>query len=427
MYEFLLTELFTISLFKNILNDKAVKSLISLLNLLFESDSSCKDLVSAYCGVYSELIGVMPSPDFNEYVSNLILYDENPFTLSCEKRELHQKPFLHEQAEREYSIMEKLALISCGYLKMKMKEKCYDNEKISKIIDELPIWNTPKEKTAKWDHSFISERIKQYEINGSGIFLKHSFFVWDGENKQPEPVKNPDPISLDRLYLVESQKDIIVKNTRMFLQGISSNNILLYGDRGTGKSSMVKALVNKFSDSGLRLVEVPCKYLDQIPAITSFLCGRGLKFILFIDDISFDNNEQKYTSLKAVLEGSTEHKPGNILLYATSNRRHLVKETFADRKGIISDNPDEEVRARDNIQEKLSLSDRFGITVIFSSPLKKEYLEIVRKMAEDENINMEPSLLELKAMQWELAYNGMTPRTARQFINWLKGEQQLNQ
>jgi predicted AAA+ superfamily ATPase len=127
-----------------------------------------------------------------------------------------------------------------------------------------------------------------------------------------------------------------------------------------------------------------------------------------------------------VLEGGIEHRPRNILIYATSNRRHIIKETFSDRKGLISDNPDDEVRARDAMQEKLSLSDRFGITIVFSSPIKKEYLQIVHKMAQEEGIDIEPALLEQKAMQWEMAYNGMSPRTARQFINWLKGELSIN-
>lgn len=221
---------------------------------------------------------------------------------------------------------------------------------------------------------------------------------------------------------MDRQKETAVKNTKIFLSGKTANNILFYGDRGTGKSSMVKALANEFGDKGLRLVEVPKRYLDRIPGLTSMLAGRGLRFILFIDDLAFGNNEEEYTALKAVLEGGIEHRPQNILLYATTNRRHIVKERFSERDGLYSDNPDDEIRARDAMQEKLSLSDRFGITIVFSSPVKKEYLQIVHKMAEERNITIDPELLEQKAMQWEMAYNGMSPRTARQFIDWLEGE-----
>ena len=423
MFKLLLTELSTISLFKNIFNDEAVKNLVTLLELLSKPDSEPENMLRRYCGVYSGLLSSMQYPNLYEHLSDLLLYDENPFTLACERKELSQKPFLKAQAEREYSIFEKLAAIPGSLLKEAFKEKCSEYAEFDRIVDGLPDWNS--ESLKKHNESIcnrLSDRINEYEKNGAGIFLKHSFFMWDGESKQIVSVKNPDPVTLDKLYLVESQKEMILKNTGMFLNGLPANNILLYGDRGTGKSSMVKAIVNHFSHLGLRLIEISCKYLDQIPAVTSLLYNRGLKFILFIDDLAFENNEEKYTALKGVLEGGIEHRPDNILLYATSNRRHLIKETFSDRKGLSSDNPDEEVRARDNIQEKLSLSDRFGITVVFTSPIKKEYLKIVHKMAEEEDIKIDSALLEQKAMQWEMAYNGMTPRTARQFINWLKGE-----
>ena len=247
----------------------------------------------------------------------------------------------------------------------------------------------------------MAARIIWHQKNGAGLLSAHSFFIWDGSSVKP--VINPDPVTLDKLYLLDSQKELAVKNTKLFLSGKAANNILFYGDRGTGKSSLVKALANEFSNEGLRLIEIPKKHLEQIPMITAELCGRGLSFILFIDDLSFENNEEKFTALKAVLEGGLEYKPGNILLYATSNRRHLVKESFAERRGIISDNPEEEIRARDGIQEKLSLSDRFGITIVFSSPLKKEYLQIIHKMAEEENLQTDPAILEQKAMQWEMA------------------------
>lgn len=423
MFNFLLTELSTITLYKNVLNDKAVHSLILLLQLMYKSDSDLEDMLKAYCGIYSELLCAMKYPDFYEHLSNLLLYDENPFTLACERNELCAKSGLKEQAKREYSIMYKLAMAPCSFLKNKLKEKNAENAEIGKVVDELPEWNHGAlKKHDKHLDMILSDRIQVYEKNGSGLFLKHYFFAWDGESKQIMPVKNPDLVALEKLYLVENQKETVLENTHMFLEGLPANNILLYGDRGTGKSSMVKAIVNKFCHLGLRLLEIPCKYLDQIPTITSRLFNRGVKFILFVDDLSFANNEEKYTALKGVLEGGIEHRPDNILLYATSNRRHLIKETFSERTGLSSDSPDEEVRARDNIQEKLSLSDRFGITVVFTSPLKKEYLQIVHKMAKDEGINIAASLLEQKAMQWEMAYNGMTPRTARQFINWLKGE-----
>lgn len=423
MFKLLLTELSTISLYKNVFEDEAVKNLVTLLELLCRPEPGPESMLKAYCGVYSGLLCSMEYPNLYEHISSLLLYDENPFTLACERKETNKAYSLRTQAEREYSIFEKLAKVPYSLLKEALKQKCDKSHGFERILGELPDWNSePLGEQEKSISIKLSKRINEYENNGAGIFLKHSFFFWDGGTKQIIPVKNPDPVTLDKLYLVESQKETALKNTRMFLDGLPANNILLYGDRGTGKSSMVKAIVNHYSHMGLRLIEIPSKHLEQIPDVTSRLYDRGLKFILFIDDLAFENNEEKYTALKGVLEGGIEHKPDNILLYATSNRRHLIKETFADRKGLSSGDPDEEVRARDNIQEKLSLSDRFGITVVFTSPIRKDYLMIVRKMAEEEDIDIDPALLEQKAMQWEMAYNGMTPRTARQFINWLKGE-----
>ena len=418
----LLLELAGLGIYINILEDMAVKKLIGLLKLLGRGSADPEEVIRTYSEVFSSLLQ-NNCTSFYQHIENLSLQDENIFTLSCEKGEINSGDPLAKQAAVELGILQKLAGVSCIDIKNKIKEKFSDNNEVNTVVDNLPDWN-PTGKTNvnnKWDEE-VDKRISWHRKNGTGLFCRHFFFIYDGNAQRLVPVKNPDPITLDKLYLVDAQKETALKNTRIFLSGKTANNILFYGDRGTGKSSMVKALANEFCHQGLRLVEVPKRYLDQMPRITSMLSGRGLKFILFIDDLSFDNDEGEYAALKAVLEGGIEHRPDNILLYATSNRRHMVKEKFSDRAGLFSDNSDDEVRARDAIQEKLSLSDRFGITIVFSSPLKKEYLQIVHKMAEDRNIKIDPALLEQKAMQWEIAYNGMSPRTARQFMDWLEGE-----
>lgn len=414
MNDLLLLELAGVCLYRNILKDKCVQELVSLLRLIQDDHAGMEGIIAAWSGINAGLYRANAA-SFHDHIHNLIRQDENPFTLSCERREAERAGSLTRQAASELRVLEKLSAIRCGDLKKKLKEKVRDSLEVGRLIDALPDWNVQDTPPLEMD---IEERIRWHGKNGAGLLSAHAFFIWDGTSLSP--VINPDPVTLDKLYLLESQKEMAIKNTKQFLSGKTANNILFYGDRGTGKSSLVKALANEFSSEGLRLVEIPKKHLDQIPAITATLSGRGLKFILFIDDLTFENNEERFTALKAVLEGGLEYRPSNILLYATSNRRHLVKESFADRKGLSSDNPDEEIRARDGLQEKLSLADRFGITIVFSSPLKKEYLEIVRKMAEEENLQTDPALLELKAMQWEMSYNGMSPRTARQFINWMK-------
>lgn len=417
-------EIASICLYRGVLKDRAVQSLITLLRLINDDRADAEGMVEAWCGVQTVLL-YGEAPDFYEHVTRITMNDENPFTLRCEKHEINMEGPLVRQAVSDLSVLEKLASISCDWLKRKMKNRAAGLEAACRLIDKLPVWNRQTNiPLVRWEKA-IQERVLWHEQKGAGIFSESIFFIWDGEKEALVPVKNPDPITLDKLYLIDHQKDVTIKNTKTFLSGMPANNVLFYGDRGTGKSSLVKALANEFCGCGLRLVEVPKNYLGQIPRITSVLSERGLKFVLFIDDLAFENNEEKYTALKAVLEGGLEHKPSNILLYATSNRRHLVKETFADRQGISSDNPDEEIRARDSIQEKLSLADRFGITIVFSAPIKKEYLQLVHKMAEEEDIFLEKSLLEQKAMQWEMTYNGMSARTARQFITWLKAQREL--
>lgn len=413
--DILLLETAGICIYRHILRDRAVQSLFRLLKLLQEENSCMESIMESWSDIFAALMD-NEAPSFYSHVMALTLHDENVFTLCCEKRKAGIEQPMAQQAASDLCVLQKLASIRCDNLKKRMKEKMRGNLEIYRLIDALPDWNSGE--IPACPDMDLADRIRWHEKNGAGIFSNHVFFIWNGESFAP--VANPDPVTLDNLYLLDSQKKIAVRNTEIFISGKAANNILFYGDRGTGKSSMVKALANAYSKNGLRLVEVPKKYLDQIPRMTSLLSGRGMKFILFIDDLAFDNNEEKYTALKAVLEGGLEHKPANILLYATSNRRHLVKEIFADRKGFCSDNPEEEIRARDSQQEKLSLADRFGITLVFSSPIKKEYLEIVHKIAEEEKLQFDRDLLEQKAMQWQMAYNGMSPRTARQFISWMK-------
>lgn len=263
---------------------------------------------------------------------------------------------------------------------------------------------------------------------GSGVFSQHKAFVWRRNDRDGcfgdgyfDGVKSPDPITFSNLISYELERESVIENTLRFLEGYPANNILLYGDRGTGKSSTVKALVNEYYNKGLRIIEVPKQLLTDFPAIIGQLAGRNLKFILFVDDLAFEDNEENYTALKAVLEGGLESRPKNVLIYATSNRKHLIKEKFSDRSGLVSSNADDEVRAADTIQEKLSLSDRFGMTVVFSSPNQKRYLEIVEGIIRGRGIQVDTEMLHREALRWELRYNGRSPRTAKQFADWLEG------
>jgi predicted AAA+ superfamily ATPase len=231
-------------------------------------------------------------------------------------------------------------------------------------------------------------------------------------------VPAPDPIRLDQLVGYERERELVVQNTEQFLAGYPANSVLLYGDRGTGKSSTVKALLNEHAERGLRLIEVGRDDLADFPAIVRAVRNRPERFILFIDDLSFDEHERDYRGLKAVLEGSIEARPDNVVLYATSNRRHLVQERWTDRESTLS----AEIHGQDTMQEKLSLSDRFGIRVVFPSPDQRRYLAVVESLAQQRGLTLAGEVLQRRALQWAEWHNGRSGRTARQFVDHLQGE-----
>ncbi len=273
-----------------------------------------------------------------------------------------------------------------------------------------------------WD-SRLKELAGYYRNYGSGIFGKYGALRWSSRGGCLEGIGAPDTVSFEELVGYQAQRQEVVENTERFLAGLPANNVLLYGDRGTGKSSTVKALLNQYPDRGLRLVEVAKSDLGDFLLITRQLRRRPQRFIIFIDDLSFEESEVEYKELKAVLEGGLESRPANVLIYATSNRRHLVREFFSDAK--VSSGRDQEVRRNDTVQEKLSLADRFGITVLYPSPDRELYLDIVRGLASRRGISLDEGELERRALLWETWHNGRSGRTARQLVDHLTGEHVL--
>ncbi|MDR1135632.1 MAG: ATP-binding protein [Clostridiales Family XIII bacterium] len=250
-----------------------------------------------------------------------------------------------------------------------------------------------------------------YRDEGSGLFERYDAFCWD---HGLQGVERPDPITFEDLIGYEIQKERIIENVRFFTEGGNGLNMLLYGDRGTGKSSSVKALLNRFASHKLRLISVRKEDIDEAPAIMEMLARRGLRFIIFIDDLSFEENETGYKSFKSALEGGIRPQPENVMVCVTSNRRNIIKEVWRDREGA------EDIHLNDSMQEKRSLADRFGLTVVFSTPDKSEYLDIVKGIAEREGMKTDMEELEREAMKWELRQNGRSGRGARQFINWFR-------
>jgi predicted AAA+ superfamily ATPase len=237
-------------------------------------------------------------------------------------------------------------------------------------------------------------------------------------------VCNPDGVCLADLSGYEEQRRPVIDNTLAFLEGKAANNILLYGDRGTGKSATVKAICNEYAHRGLRLVELRKENLHQLRGILEWLGERGLYFIVFIDDLSFETGDPSFTFLKGVLEGGVEKRPANVLVYATSNRRHFIHEKQGDRPSSQSD-----VRAFDTMQEQLSLADRFGLTVVFSCPSQDEYLSIAEFLGDKAGLfDAAATAIDTRqmfrdnALRWERWFNGRSPRTAAQYVDWLLGE-----
>jgi predicted AAA+ superfamily ATPase len=268
----------------------------------------------------------------------------------------------------------------------------------------------------------VPELAKFYQENGAGILGIYKAFQW--QDHQLVGIAHPDLINLSELVGYEKAKSSLVQNTQFLLKGYPALNVLLYGSRGSGKSSLIKGLLNEYSPQGLRLIEVGKSDLKDLPIILEKLRDLPQKFILFVDDLSFEEDDDSFKALKVVLEGSVTARARNVVVYATSNRRHLIREFFADRPRPLEA---DEVHAWDTVQEKLSFSDRFGLTLTFEPANQDTYLEIVHHLAQQAGINLSREDLDFRAKQWATQHNGRSGRTARQFIDFLQGELAINE
>ena len=255
-----------------------------------------------------------------------------------------------------------------------------------------------------------------YAEHGTGVLAEHRAFRWNPLSGEIEPILNPDLIRLEDLFTYDAERELLLANTEHFLAGHPANNLLLYGERGTGKSSTVKALLQRYAE--LKMIEIAPADLGDLPRLLPRVAANPSRFIFFVDDLSFDEMELQYKHLKAVLEGGLESRPDNVVIYATSNRRHLVKERFSDlTKPVIND----EIHYQDTVEEKLSLSDRFGITLTFITPDQERYVTIAREIVRARGLTIESQELRTRAIRWAMYHNGFSGRTARQFADFLEG------
>jgi predicted AAA+ superfamily ATPase len=362
--------------------------MIKLENLISNADDSVL-AVKLYAEFVSELY--LHGDNFSEFIYNFAMEDEN-FYIKAKSKGIKLDKVIENALENELTILQNLSQLRSSELKGFVKYYGF-----------LPDWNTSS-------YDFISayrKRIKNASKHGFGMFSKYHVFTILDDNIVP--VKYPDSQSLESLACYEREREIVVKNTLRLLEGHEASNILLYGDAGTGKSSTVKAIVNRYMGDGLRLVEVKKHQLHKLPDIMEQLAETPLKFIIFIDDLSFMENDDNFTALKALLEGSVTVRSKNVVIYTTINRLHLLKEQFSSR------GEDDEIHINDTLQEIMSLSARFGITVTFERPDKDTYLQIVKQIALEYGVPVDEQLF-TTAEAFAIRHNGRSPRAAKQFI-----------
>ena len=375
---------------------------------------------------------------WHNYLTFLLISNENSFSLTCERTGASEDGTVNYLAKQDFRIFKALFDFDfgpieralgidcfttiCSYKAVAKRERVY-NRNVSEKVRELSL----KIAAAEGEEEIFRLVTDHYKRYGVGLFgVNRAFRIRrDGAGGRLDfvPINNADSIRLDDLVGYKIQKEQLVTNTRAFVEGKAANNVLLYGDSGTGKSISVRAVLNEYYDKGLRMIEIYKHQFRDLSDVIAQIKDRNYFFIIFIDDLSFEEHEVEYKFLKAVIEGGVESRPDNILIYATSNRRHLIKETWNDRNDMEFNG---EIHRSDTMEEKLSLSARFGVLINYSIPNRQEYHEIVEALAAKQGIKMERDKLLLAANTWELRHGGVSGRTAQQFINYLEGEQDTN-
>ena len=385
----------SLAIFRALLSDPVVSALLDYLD---SRSGSTAEAVSKYASFVSALYGT-EKRTLAGYIQHIVNNDENAYIRMIGQGK-QPWPKMEAQVEQELLVLQAVADLTPEDLREGLDWPGY-----------LPIFATKQLNIVDSYH----ERCANIHRLGYGIYAKHIMF-YIGEGNRIVPVINPDHTRLSSLIDYKREQQIILDNTVALLEGKPAANILLSGDAGTGKSSTVKAVVNELHDRGLRILEVRKEQLHAIPAILDELNTNPLKFILFIDDLSFQKDDDNFSALKAILEGSVSAKSRNVVIYATSNRRHLVKESFSGRDG-------DDVHRNDTMQEIISLSERFGIQVTFQKPNKETYLGIVRHLAAEKGISMDENELDMLAERFALGRGGRSARAATQFIDGLLAKQ----
>lgn len=364
---------------------------------------------------------------WHSYVAYYIAMAENPFSLSQENRSELVGGSLKRMAEQDLAVLKSIFDYDFYLEEEEMGVASFpllwDYEGSQKPESDLGrcIENLKAELEKAEDNGAFAEAVIEfYAKEGAGqLGLSKAFVVkTEGDWYELEPIKILETISLDDLIGYQVQKEKLIANTEAFIEKKPANNVLLYGDGGTGKSTSVRAVANKYSDKGLRMIQVYRHQMQHLNQIISQIKNRNYRFILYMDDLSFEDFETEYKYLKAVIEGGLAPRPENVVIYATSNRRHLIKETWKDRADLVQDG---DMHQSDSKEEKLSLAERFGIQIYYGKPSIDEFHNIVEALAERENLKTDKETLHKEATKWEIRHGGVSGRSARQFIDYIKG------
>lgn len=421
--------------------DTILMQLADIVRKMDDGTQTKEELVTRVFTQMKHLLQVATDYGFDKnlwhnYLTFLLITSENPFSITCEKVGANDGSVnyfakgdfraFQDLFRYDFSKLEEYLGIDCfsrisNYRAIGKKDLMY-NKNVSEKVQALSL----RLEEAKDEQEFFDCVTGFYKAFGVGMFgLNKAFRIQPVEEGRVKfcPINNMDTVMLDDLIGYEIQKKKLVDNTRAFVEGKKANNVLLFGDSGTGKSTSVKAIVNEFYGQGLRMIEIYKHQFKDLSAVIAQIKNRNYRFIIYMDDLSFEEFEVEYKFLKAVIEGGVETRPDNILIYATSNRRHLIKENWSDRDDVENSNG---MHRSDTMEEKLSLVNRFGVTINYSKPSQKEYFRIVIELARKAGIGMEEQLLRAEANKWELSHGGISGRTAQQFINYLLGQQSVN-
>lgn len=408
-------------LYQSVLTNPVGKSFIDLLQALHQIElmqamrhSNIDEIacIEAYATWFKAIAKTNQS--WQDFLITQILLDDNPFSKQVQHADLaNLPPVLISAARQDLQSLQLLYQCSSDLL----------SDWVRSATNVTPVaWDyqtstqTKFQQLDNWAEG-LEDLAAYYQQHGTGLFAQYQALRW--QSGQLVGINTPDPVQVSQLAGYEYQRDALIKNTEFLLSGYPALHVLLYGSRGSGKSSLVKGLLHEYQNRQLRIIEVAKSDLQALPTILEQLRGAVQKFIIFVDDLSFEEDDDAFKALKVVLEGNLTARPQNAIVYATSNRRHLIKEFFDDRP---SPSNSDEVHAWDTVQEKLSFSDRFGLTITFESADQKTYLKIVHHLAAQAKITLSPQDLEYQALQWATRHNGRSGRTARQFIDFMSAD-----